>query len=169
MPIAKVYTSTGWQASDIESPRIWDGSNWVFPTTRIWDGSGWVRNIGIVDTSIYILDQQINQSASATFILNTNKLASNNVDSRTWPWITSTSSSPSGYQAYVTVVSGTLDVSSGLDTWVNIDTTLSWGVDAFFSSRQAVINVQVRRDNGSPASAVTQVSLDAFSQFQFGG
>lgn len=168
MPIAKAYTPSGWIASDIESPRVWDGSAWVFPTTRIWDGSGWVRNIGIAETSILISDFQVNQSASAVFILNTNKLASNNPDGRTWPWITSTASVPSGYQAYVTVISGVLDISSGIDTWVDINTTLSWGVNAFFSSNSAVINVQIRRNNGSPASASTQISLDAQSQFQPG-
>lgn len=165
MPIAKVYTSTGWQASDIESPRIWDGTNWVLPTTRIWDGSGWMRNIGIRDTSFSLSAQdQSGAGASAVINLNTNGTVTNDVDSRSWPWITTTAATPTGYQAYVTLISGSLDVSSGVGTWVDIDTTLSWGVYAFFTTTSAVIDLQIRRTGELP-SAATQITLTAASGF----
>lgn len=165
MPIAKAYTPLGWRASDIESPRVWNGTSWVFPTTRIWDGSGWMRNIGIRETSFSIssLDQS-GAGASAIINLNTNKILSNDVDARTWPWITSTAATPTGYQALVTLVSGSLDVSSGVGTWVDITATLSWGVYALFTSSSAVINLQIRK-NGGATSAATQIFLDAASGF----
>lgn len=161
MPIAKAYTPLGWSTSDIESPRVWDGLNWVFPTTKIWDGSGWMKNIGITEPVISINTvDTFGSGVSAIISLNTNKIASSD-DGRTWPWITTTAAIPTGYQALVTVVSGSLDVSSGIDTWVDINTTLSWGVYAFLSTNFASIDLQIRK-NGA-LSPVTRINLLASS------
>jgi hypothetical protein len=124
-----------------------------------------MRNIGIRDTSFNISIEDYSGSGTSAIInLNTNKIVSNDVDARTWPWITSTAATPTGYQALVTLVSGTLDVSAGVGTWVDINTTLSWGVTALFTTSTAVIDLQIRK-NGGATSAASRITLYALSSF----
>ena len=159
MPIvSNVWNGSSWSNPFFLVPNVSTGSQWLPATPKIWDGTGWVSLVGL-PTNYTVSVYTVYSPASAIATFNTDGSITG-----AGTWISTTAVTASNYEVYVTS-SSSLTTNSGLNTWINLSTSPSWGITVNGSYAVATIQVYVRHVGDQTPAQSKIITLIADSSY----